>query len=288
MFAIMTIQAAIQYSIEQLKIIYKEGEAIAITNLVIENLTTFRLTDGHYEKEKTFSPEQVSHLNNILERLLTHEPVQYVLNESWFYSFKFYVDRNVLIPRSETEELVEWIIADCKSPTDDLKILDIGTGSGCIPITLKKELQKPKVWSCDISEEALQVAKKNTVELDTDINFLQLNFLDKQQWQRLPRFDLIVSNPPYVPEKDKVEMKNNVLEYEPATALFVPDNNPLVFYIAIAEFGKTHLNKKGNIYLEIHESLGEAIIKLFRENGYATVLKKDMQGKDRMIKAALS
>ena len=208
MFAIMTIQAAIQYSIEQLKIIYKEGEAIAITNLVIENLTTFRLTDGHYEKEKTFSPEQVSHLNNILERLLTHEPVQYVLNESWFYSFKFYVDRNVLIPRPETEELVEWIIADCKFPTDDLKILDIGTGSGCIPITLKKELQKPKVWSCDISEEALQVAKKNTVELDTDINFLQLNFLDKQQWQRLPRFDLIVSNPPYVPEKDKVEMKN--------------------------------------------------------------------------------
>ena len=288
MFALMTIQTAIQYSIKQLKMIYKEGEAIAITNLVMENLTGFRLTDGDYKKEKIFSPEQVAHFNTILERLLTHEPVQYVLNEAWFYGFKFYVDRNVLIPRQETEELVEWIIADYKFPIDDLKILDIGTGSGCIPITLKRVLQKTEAWSCDICEEALQVAKKNTVELDTDINLLQLDFLDKQQWQRLPRFDLIVSNPPYVPEKDKKEMKNNVLQYEPATALFVPDNNPLVFYIAIAEFGKTHLNKKGSIYLEIHESLGEAIIKLFRENGYTTTLKKDMQGKDRMINAALS
>lgn len=285
MFAIMTIQAAIQYSIEQLKIIYAEGEAIAITKLVMENLICFRSTDGYYEKEKIFSTEQVTQLNNILDRLLTHEPVQYVLNESWFYGFKFYVDRNVLIPRPETEELVEWIIADCKFPTDDLKILDIGTGSGCIPIILKKELSTAETWSCDISEAALKVAKKNAITNNTDINFLQLDFLDKQQWEQLRCFDLIVSNPPYIPEKNKEEMQANVLQYEPATALFVQDNDPLVFYKAIAEFGKTHLNKNGSIYLEIHESLGEAILQLFGENGYITKLKKDMQGKDRMIKA---
>ncbi len=285
MFAIMTIQAAIQYSIEQLKIIYAEGEAIAITKLVMENLTGFRSTDGYYEKEKIFSSEQVIRLNNILDRLLTHEPVQYVLNESWFYGFKFYVDRNVLIPRPETEELVDWIITDYRFPIDKLKILDVGTGSGCIPIILKKELGTAETWSCDISEAALKVAKKNAITNNTDINFLQLDFLDKQQWQQLHFFDLIVSNPPYIPEKDKEEMQANVLQYEPATALFVQDNDPLVFYKAIAEFGKTHLNKNGSIYLEIHENLGETILQLFGENGYITKLKKDMQGKDRMIKA---
>lgn len=198
---------------------------------------------------------------------------------------KFYVDQNVLIPRPETEELVEWIITDCKFPINELKILDIGSGSGCIPVALKRKLRKAEVWSCDISEAALKVAKKNADTLGAIINFLLLDILNKEQRERLPSFDIIVSNPPYIPQKERYQMRPNVLEYEPARALFVPDNDPLIFYKAIADFGKTHLNKKGTIYAEIHEDIGEVTSKLFQTAGFTTTIQKDMQGKERMIKA---
>jgi release factor glutamine methyltransferase len=233
------------------------------------------------------SAEQATLLESYLQRLLTHEPVQYVLNEAWFCGLKFYVDKNVLIPRPETEELVEWIITNCKFPIDQLTILDIGSGSGCIPVALKRRLGKATVWSCDISAEALKIAEKNAAELGVTVQFEELDFLDSEQSNRLPAFDIIVSNPPYVPEKDKDQMRPNVLKYEPATALFVPDHDPLVFYRAIAEFGLTHLNRDGSIYTEMHESLGTATAQLFRSKGYATEIKKDMQGKDRMLKAGL-
>ena len=151
----------------------------------------------------------------------------------------------------------------------------------------KKKMQNAEVWSCDVSPAALEVAKRNAATIGTDINLIQLDFLDKGKWGQLPSFDIIISNPPYVPEKDKQQMHNNVLNYEPAAALFVPDNDPLVFYKAIAEFGKTHLNKNGSIYTEIHENLGEATMTIFQTAGYITELKKDMQQKDRMIKSGL-
>jgi release factor glutamine methyltransferase len=218
---------------------------------------------------------------------MAHEPVQYVLNEAWFYGLKFYVDQNVLIPRPETEELVDQLITDCKFPIDELNILDIGSGSGCIAISIKTKLRKAEVWSCDISKEALEAAKKNATALGADVNFVHLDFLDKTARENLPSFDIIISNPPYVPEKDKTTMQPNVLNYEPATALFVPDNDPLIFYRAIAEFGKTHLNKNGKVYAEIHESLGNDTMELFRSKGYKAEVRKDMQGKERMIIATI-
>ncbi|MBK5270374.1 MAG: peptide chain release factor N(5)-glutamine methyltransferase, partial [Bacteroidia bacterium] len=208
------------------------------------------------------------------------------LNEAWFCGFKFYIDNNVLIPRPETEELVEWIITNCKFPIGQLSILDIGSGSGCIPIALKRKLRKAEVWSCDISNEALNVARQNANNLGGDVNFFQTDFLNKDLWEELPSYDIIVSNPPYIPEKGKEEMQPNVLMYEPQVALFVPDNDALLFYKAIADFAKKHLNRNGSIYMEIHESHGKEVAQLFQSKNYFTEIKKDMQGKERMLKVS--
>jgi release factor glutamine methyltransferase len=284
----MTLQESTYFLLNKLRGIYEEGEASSITDLVMENLTGSKKAERMIYKNSAITPDEEVRLHSFTARLLEHEPVQYVLNESWFCGLRFYVDETVLIPRPETEELVEWIISNCKFPVDELKILDIGSGSGCIPIALKRRIRKAEVWSCDVSEKALEVAKKNAASLGTDVRFFQIDFLDKDQWHTLPSFNIIVSNPPYVPEKDKKAMQPNVLEYEPATALFVPDNDPLVFYRAIAEFGKTNLNKNGSIYAEIHESLGASTAALFHESGYSTELKKDIQGKERMMRAVVS
>jgi release factor glutamine methyltransferase len=235
--------------------------------------------------------------------LLQHEPVQYVLNKAPFYGMELYVNSHVLIPRPETEELVEWIINDIKAlgkdvfirrpfeadKTDSLKIMDVGTGSGCIALALKKEMPKADVWGCDVSDEALTVARRNSSVLDIRVDFVALNFLDEAQRKQLPILDIIVSNPPYIPLKDKEGMHNNVVQYEPHTALFVPDDNAMLFYKAIADFSAAHLSENGCIYTEIHEALGEEVVQVFKEAGFKNVtLKKDMQGKDRMVKAAPS
>ena len=284
----MTVQQATYFLLNQLRSIYSEGEASSMTDWVMEKITGSMKTERMLYKNELLQPDEVKKLEEITSRLLNHEPVQYVLNEAWFCGLKFYVDQNVLIPRPETEELVEWIISNCKFPVDTLSILDIGTGSGCIPVSLKRRIRKAEVWSCDVSSTALAVAKKNAESLGTEVKLLQLDFLDQNSWSQFPSFDIIVSNPPYVPEKDKSEMQPNVLNYEPHTALFVPDNDPLLFYHAIAEFGKTHLNTGGTIFLEIHENLGEAVSTLLTSRGYQTELKKDMQDKDRMVRAYLS
>jgi release factor glutamine methyltransferase len=284
----MTIQEANRYIFDQLKTIYEDAEAENISDWVIEHLTGTKKTDRIVHNKKLITSEQESQLQTILNRLLQHEPVQYVLNEAWFCGLKFYVDKNVLIPRPETEELVDWIITDCKFPINQLSILDIGGGSGCIPIAVKKRLGKADVWSCDVSPEALKVARRNAATLGISVQFIELDFLNKEQRSQLPSFDIIVSNPPYIPVKDKETMHPNVVMHEPSAALFVPDNDALVFYNAIAEFGKIHLNEKGSIYVEINESLGEATRLLFEAHGYKAVIKKDMQGKERMIKAFIN
>jgi release factor glutamine methyltransferase len=188
---------------------------------------------------------------------------------------------------------VEWVVKEGKSqksPKESfrtkVKIVDVGTGSGCIAIALKKNLPAAEVWACDVSDEALNIARMNADALQAAIDFVPLDFLNKEHQRQLPHVDMIVSNPPYVPEKDKTDMRKNVLDFEPSTALFVPDNDPLVFYSAIADFGKEKLNNGGSIYIEMHENLGEQVKKLFKEKGYHSIeLKKDLQGKDRMIKA---
>lgn len=281
----MKIREANKHLISQLRAIYEESEAENISDWILEHITGKKRTDRIMNKEKLLNPEQVSQLNQYLDRLLQHEPVQYVLNEAWFCGLKFYVDKSVLIPRPETEELVEWIISDCKFPIDALSILDIGSGSGCIPITLKKRLGKADVWSCDISPEALRIANQNATTLGINVRFVELDFLNETKREELPSFDIIVSNPPYIPVKDKDTMRLNILNHEPAAALFVPDNDELIFYKAIATFGKKHLTENGAIYTEINESLGEGTSAMFQANGYKTELRKDMQGKERMLKA---
>ena len=172
--------------------------------------------------------------------------------------------------------------------TTQLKILDVGTGSGCIALALKKTMPKAEVWGCDISDNALNIARRNGSETDIRVDFIALDFLDEAQNKQLPTVDIIVSNPPYIPLKNKVDMHPNVVDYEPHTALFVPNEESLIFYSALAEFGKHRLYENGNIYAEIHEDMGKEAIDLFEKEGYTVELRKDIQGKDRMIKAAQS
>lgn len=281
----MTLQEASFFLLNKLRTVYPEGEASAICDLVMESLTGSDKTERMLYKHNPVTTEEEKQLMVYTAKLLLHEPVQYVLHEAWFCGLRFYVDENVLIPRPETEELVEWIISNCRFPIDTLSILDIGTGSGCIPVSLKRRLRKATVSAIDISEGAIAVARRNATKLGADIHFLQLDMLDKNNWPALPSVDMIISNPPYIPEQDKKSMDPNVLQYEPHTALFVPDNNALLFYEAIAELGKTKLKKDGLLFFEIHENLGKSVTDLLEKEGYSTVIKKDMQGKDRMVMA---
>jgi release factor glutamine methyltransferase len=214
---------------------------------------------------------------------------------------KLFVDRNVLIPRPETEELVDWVISDVKQKgldvfnknataadkTSLLKILDVGTGSGCIALALKSAMPLAEVWGCDSSDEALNVARRNGSALNIRVDFQGVDFLDPAQQRLLPSVDVIVSNPPYIPLRDKHTIQPNVMDYEPHQALFVPDEDALVFYRALADFAMNRLHAGGNIYMEIHETLGNDVAELFKEQGYTNVeLRKDMQGKDRMVKVS--
>ena len=278
----MTIQEAQQQLLFQLFHVYDEREARNIADLVMEYVTEWKRIDRIINKTVPLSSIKEKELAEFTAQLLNHKPVQYVLHEAWFAGLKFYVDENVLIPRPETEELVDWICKENSGGT----MLDIGTGSGCIPVSLKNKLALANIHACDISSGALSVAQKNATENKTAIQFHQLDFLDPEQSNSLPVFDVIVSNPPYIPQKDKQEMHRNVLDHEPHIALFVADNDPLIFYKAISEFANDHLKKDGAIYIEIHEALGDEVVKLFVESGFAsTILRKDLQKRDRMVKA---
>lgn len=284
---------------KKLQTVYEEEESINLTRLIIESVTGFSSSERIFKKREELSADQLHLLNNYMPRLQQHEPVQYVLNQAFFYGLQLYVNKSVLIPRPETEELVEWIIKDVKASGKDvfegkpaadkttvLKILDVGTGSGCIALALKKNIPGAEVWGCDVSDEALNIARRNGSALNIRVDFQGINFLDKAAQKGLPTVDIIVSNPPYVPAKEIHQMKANVVDYEPHTALFVPDNDALIFYKALAAFGKNRLHTNGNMYVEIHEEMGKDIAGLFTKEGYDNVeLKKDMQGKDRMVKA---
>ncbi len=289
----MTIREAIQNLSQQLIHIYDEQEAKAIAKLVVEHITGKNRNELSIIRDE-FSEEQQQLLNQYAQRLNAHEPVQYVLKEAWFFGMKFYVDKNVLIPRPETEELVKWVLDDWShkpSLTDrNYKIMDCGTGSGCIAVALRKNLPMHfETWACDINDQVLTVARKNADDHHALVDFVPMDFLDDGQRNQLPHIDLIVSNPPYVPLRDKDTMHDNVVQFEPHTALFVPDDNVLVFYEAIARYGREKLYPGGTIYVEIHESLGKKVADVFAANHFSNIeLKKDMQGKDRMIRCAIS
>ena len=286
----MTIESAYQELIQQLLSLYENGESAAIADLVIEYLTGINKNERLLRKEKTLSLEQENQLQHFTQQLLEKKPVQYVLQQAWFANMKFFVNESVLIPRPETEELVELIFNDYKKiihSVESFSILDIGTGSGCIPIALKKKIPKAEITAIDISEAAITIAEKNAVANEVDIQFLEVDFLDEYNWQSLEKYNYIVSNPPYITQAESAEMEQHVLSYEPHLALFVADKDPLIFYRKIAAFGITHLKKDGVIFVEINQSLGKETLELFSSFGYQCILKKDMQGKDRMIVAKI-
>ena len=219
------------------------------------------------------------------ERLLTGEPIQYILGEAPFYGRSFGVTRDTLIPRNETEELVHKIIKE--NLKSGLRVLDLGTGTGCIPITLALELQNPEVYALDVSVQALAVARKNALQLGAKVEFLEGDLLGSIP--NLALFDVLVSNPPYVPLRDQGEMHANVLNFEPHLALFVPDEDPLVFYRAIGVLGQQLLKNGGNLYLEIYENLADELVQLLGSQGYEQLrVHQDLNGKNRMLSAIWS
>lgn len=266
--------------------LYDEREAEAIAHEVLYYVTGHNKTERLLKKETPFTAPQQKKYEQALKELLTGRPLQYVTGSAWFMGKEYIVNEHVLIPRPETEELVQWIINDWKSREEAIKILDIGTGSGCIPISLKQTLTQADVTSCDISNDAIAVAKENADKMQTVVEFLQVDFLDVPQRDKLAGYDIIVSNPPYIPASEKEKLHANVKDYEPGIALFVPDNDALVFYREIAFFCKEHLNNNGYIYCELDARHAMDCKAMFEETGYQNVqIRKDMHGNWRMLRA---
>jgi release factor glutamine methyltransferase len=275
-----------RYFLVQLQEIYSLNEATIITDWVFEKILHVSKTTLLKNPNTLVSVADHGLLNHKLLQLLNHKPVQYVLGEAWFYNIKLMVNEQVLIPRPETEELVALILSDLKKKKTDPTIMDIGTGSGCIPIALKKHLPAATVSAIDISNDALEVAKANAHQCQTPVQFKQFNFLDEGNWNRFSSYDIIVSNPPYIPENEKQKLEKNVVDNEPHTALFVPNNEPLLFYKKIATFGKKHLNEGGKIYMETHEDFAEEVAEHFKKHYPRVVLKKDIFEKNRIVTAS--
>ncbi len=284
----MNIKQAYQQLLLQLSTIYDNREAANIANWVIEYITEQNKINRILHPDISISEKQLAELEMYTTQLLQHQPVQYVLKEAWFFGLHFYVNEHVLIPRPETEELVKWTLDFLQENNlKEKKVLEIGTGSGCISIALKKNNPHLQITSIDISAEALAVAKQNASSLQSTITFKEINFLIESNWDKLEQYYVIISNPPYIKESEKDSINKNVLAYEPHLALFVLDTDALIFYKKIAAFGKQHLLPKGKIFVEINEALGKETQEVFEQTGYTTQLKKDLQGKERMLMAII-
>lgn len=274
--------------IQALSPIYGEDEAESFFYLILEDKNQLKRIDLALQPDLVFSQEELVIWNTLLEQLKLEIPVQYLLGNTSFYGLEFEVNENVLIPRSETEELVEWIVSDClkRSEIKSLKILDIGTGSGCIAIALAKNVPNAQVFAIDVSENALATAKINAANNDVKVTFLLQNILETKDLNQ--QFDIIVSNPPYVRNLEKQEIKKNVLDNEPHLALFVEDDDALIFYRKIAELAQKNLVPSGQLYFEINQYLGKETVALLDELQFKnTQLRKDIYGNDRMTKSSL-
>ena len=262
---------------------YDEMEAESFFYLILENKRQLRRIDLALNIDLLFSNAEILIWDAILEKLQIEIPIQYILGTTHFYGLEFNVNENVLIPRPETEELVEWIISSVKMPKfTNLKILDIGTGSGCIGISLAKNISDAQVFAIDISEKALATAKENADLNKVRVTFLQKNILETSDLEQ--QFDIIVSNPPYVRNLEKAEIKRNVLENEPHLALFVEDNDVLLFYRKIAELATRNLSPEGKLFFEINQYLGKETVELLEKMNFKnTALHKDIYGNERMI-----
>jgi len=274
-----------QFYLKELSEIYQTKESAVFLDLIFEAYFGLSRVERVLNPEKRVTESEMLKIHFAIGELKKQRPIQYILEKAEFYGLSFYVDENVLIPRPETEELVEWVLEICGQEAN-LNVLDIGTGSGCIAISIKKNLLSGKVWVMDVSPLALEVAKRNAVSNDVEIHFLQQDILESFGSENLPQFDAIVSNPPYVRNSEKLLMQKNVLEYEPALALFVEDNDPLKFYRAIAGFSADHLKQGGSLFLEINEALADETAAFLQSMEFSDIIvKKDIYDKDRMIKA---
>lgn len=281
---------------DALKNIQDEQEIESFFFILTEYLHNLKRVDVALNPNFELSDEEVEKWNTILVELQQEKPIQYITGEAWFYGLRFEVNENTLIPRPETEELVEFILKETSNfqlPASSLNILDIGTGTGCIPISLKVNLPQANVSAIDISEKALEVAKRNAASNKVEINFIQANILEVEDLSKLPtsnfqlpaQIDIIVSNPPYVRNLEKQEIKKNVLDYEPHLALFVEDTDALLFYRKIAQLALKNLSPNGLLFFEINQYLGKETVELLENLGFKNIeLKKDIYDNDRMIK----
>lgn len=281
----MSLQDTKQAMKHQLSNVYDALELNSIVNILIEEVTGWDALHQNIHKNDALEQSHTDQLTQYVEKLLTGKPLQYIIGKAWFMGKAFMVNEAVLIPRPETEELVEWVSEYAHIVNKPLSILDIGTGSGCIPIALKLALPNASIRAIDISKEALAVAQQNAAAHNTNIEWMELDILQTKHLK--DQYDIIVSNPPYIPLREKPNMQSQVIDHEPAIALFVPDQYPLIFYSKIAHIGKSALKPNGQLFFEIHYDQGEAIMALLNEMGYHAELRQDIYGKDRMVRASL-
>lgn len=285
----MRLKAVLEIFHKDLDAIYGKNEVQSFFSLLMEHYLDLKPIALVLNPELTIFDENHAAFNDALNRLKQEEPIQYIIGETEFFGLSFKVNPHTLIPRPETEELVDWIIKQPTIHNQQRNILDIGTGTGCIAISIAKELSKTKVFALDVSVKALKIAKQNAELNDVNIHFLKVDILNKAHWNlefKDLEFDIMVSNPPYVRELEKLEMKGNVLKHEPELALFVEDNDPLIFYRTICEFAQQHLKSEGMLFFEINQYLGDEMLQLLKTYHFKNIeLKKDMFGNNRMVKA---
>lgn len=279
----------LQY-VKNLEDLYTKEEIRSFFNWLCEQYLGLKPFEVSVRGEQTVNPEKLPYFEKALNELKQEKPIQQILGKSHFYGLEFKVNEHTLIPRPETEELVAMIIEDCKSHPGQIQILDIGTGSGCIPVSIAKHLSQAKLYAIDISSQALEVAKENAMKNQVVVKLGEIDILKasllSSLFTEVDQFDVIVSNPPYVRELEKAAMKNNVLKYEPEGALYVSDNNPLLFYDQITNLAARHLKEKGRIYFEINQYLGAQTKALVAKAGFNEVeIIKDTFGNDRMLRA---
>jgi release factor glutamine methyltransferase len=280
-------------SLQEIKVFLKQKlsskiDAVELTSLIgmlIEAVTGWNRMQQIVNVNTELTKEQQTVLENYAQQLLAGKPIQYILGKAWFMGNELMVNENVLIPRPETEELVEWIISYASIMNKPLSVLDIGTGSGCIPIALKLALPNCTLTGLDISKDALGVAQMNAKNLNATIEWMEEDILNTAALDT--SYDIMVSNPPYIPLREKKDMQEQVLNFEPSIALFVSNEDPLIYYKAIAKIGKQNLSKNGQLFFEIHYDQGKAILALLDELNYHAELRQDSFGKNRMIRASL-
>ncbi|MBE9467549.1 MAG: peptide chain release factor N(5)-glutamine methyltransferase [Bacteroidetes bacterium] len=282
---IKNLNDALIYIKTELKSIYNNHEIQSFTNIIFQHLINFSKIDIIIKTDTELTNHTKIQIIKIVEQLKKHKPIQYIIGETEFYELKFRISPEVLIPRPETEELVKWIIDDTVTK-QNIDILDIGTGSGCIAIALAKNILNSRINAVDKYEGALAIAKKNAQLNNANISFINDDILSYNKTKYSNKFDIIVSNPPYVRELEKKVMDKNVVDYEPHTALFVADNNALIFYDAIADFAIDNLKTNGKLYFEINEYLAKNLTDLLNNKGFENIIvKKDINDKNRMVRA---